>query len=414
MPAICFYFQVHQPFRIRCFRFSDQGDDLDYFDEKGNAQIFQKVAHKSYLKANAVLLDLIQKYQGAFRVSFSISGVALEQMKLYAPEVLQSFQDLVQTGAVEILAETYYHSLAALYDSREFFDQVEEHRLAIGQYFNTSPQIFRNTELIYHDQIGDWVHSLGFRGILAEGADDILQWRSPNFLYCHPSVDLKILAKNYKLSDDIAFRFSNQDWSGYPLTAEKFSSWIHAISGVGEIVNLFMDYETFGEHQWQDTGIFDFLRYLPDYLLANPEWEFLTPTQILEKYPVRGKLSYFRDVSWADTERDTSAWNGNEMQRIALSKVYQLSQRVKSSFSSELLQIWRRLLTSDHFYYMCTKLFADGDVHAYFSPFKSPYRAFLSFMAILEDFELRLNQSDSQERTLLSRGKIHGEARLSI
>lgn len=414
MPAVCFYFQVHQPFRIRRFRFSEIGKGQSYFDDNKNALILDKVAKKSYLKANAVLLELIEKYQGRFRVSFSITGVAIEQMCLYAPEVLESFQKLAASGGVEILGETYYHSLAALYDRDEFLDQVKEHRRAMSRYFSAAPKVFRNTELIYNNEIGRLVHSLGFDGILAEGADDILQWRSPDFVYAHPNVDLKILTKNYKLSDDIAFRFSNRGWGEYPLSAEKFSKWVHSISGNGDTVNLFMDYETFGEHQWEDTGIFEFLRYLPEHILKRSDWEFLTPSQVIQKYPVRSELHYGRDVSWADTERDTSAWNGNEMQNSALFRIYKLGQKVKKRNNSAILKTWRRFLTSDHFYYMCTKFFADGDVHAYFSPFKSPYHAFLSYMAIIEDFELYLEAKKSRKLLVGSQGRIHAETRSRI
>jgi len=427
MPAVCFYFQVHQPFRIQRLRFANVGkfsttplrlDDRNYFDEEKNFQIFNKVARKSYLKTNAILLDLIRKYQGRFRISFSITGVVLEQMSLYAPDVLESFQKLVASGGVEILGETYYHSLAALYDDEEFIEQVEEHRSAMFSYFQVVPEVFRNTELIYQDQIGELVHELGFKGVLAEGADDILEWRSPNFVYQHPSVNLKILTKNYKLSDDIAFRFSNKNWIEHPVSAEKYANWVHAISGAGETVNLFMDYETFGEHQWEDTGIFEFLRYLPGFILKHPDWEFLTPSEVFKKFPSRGSLHYDRNVSWADTERDTSAWIGNEMQSTALHRVYKMGQKIKQLNHSHFLKTWRRLLTSDHFYYMCTKFFSDGDVHAYFSPFKSPYHAFLNYLAILEDFDLQLEKEKIiqkiQHEVVTARGKFHGETRPCI
>ncbi len=393
MSAVCFYFQVHQPFRIRRFRFAEVGSKSDYFDDAKNSLIFNKVSQKCYLKTNSVLKEMILQHQGKFRVSFSITGMALEQMSLYAKEVLLSFQDLVSTGCVEILGETYNHSLASIYHQDEFFEQIETHRLAMKKYFSVSPVIFRNTELIYNDYIGKIVHQLGYKAILAEGADDIMGWRSPNFVYHHPEVDLKILTKNYKLSDDIAFRFSNRNWNEYPLFAEKFTQWVHAISGNGDTVNLFMDYETFGEHQWEDTGMFNFLKKLPECILSHPDWEFLTPSQVIEKYPAIAPLHYSRLVSWADMERDTTAWNGNEMQNSALQRVYRLSNSVQSKNNQAVIKTWKSLLTSDHFYYMCTKFFSDGDVHAYFSPFKSPYEAFLSYMAVLDDFEQYLQMS---------------------
>jgi len=401
MQAVCFYFQVHQPFRIKRVRFADVGKRLPYFDDEKNALILDKVGRKSYLKTNAVLLELIKKYPGKFKVSFSISGVALEQMRLFDPKILKSFQDLVETGSVELLGETYYHSLAALYDESEFCEQVAAHQKVLKQYFSYEPKIFRNTELIYNDAIGRRVAELGFKAIITEGADDILDWRSPNFVYRHPDVDLKILTKNYRLSDDIAFRFSNRGWSDYPLSSEKFAKWVHSTSGLGNTVNLFMDYETFGEHQWEETGIFEFLRYLPDAIFKHQDWSFMTPSEVIEKFQPSAPLSYSRDVSWADLERDTSAWNGNEMQRLALAKVYSISKLVRARNNAAVLKTWRRLLTSDHFYYMCTKFFSDGDVHAYFSPFKSPYEAFLSYMAILEDFSLYLDRKSMRGRLFL-------------
>ena len=396
MSAVCFYFQVHQPFRIKRFRFSDVGKRQRYFADSKNTLILDKVARKCYLKTNAVLLELIKHHHGKFKISFSISGVALEQMRLYAPAILTSFQQLTDTGCVEILSETYHHSLASLYSEEEFFAQVQAHADEIKHYFGVKPTIFRNTELIYNDHIGKLVHGLGFKGILAEGADDILGWRSPNYVYRHPEVDLKILTKNYKLSDDIAFRFSNRGWNEFPLNTDKFARWVHAISGNGDTVNLFMDYETFGEHQWEETGIFEFLKHLPEAILRHPNWEFLTPSEVIAKFPDVAPLPYRRNVSWADLERDISAWNGNEMQRLALARAYSVAPLVKKRNNTIVLKTWRRLLTSDHFYYMSTKFFADGDVHAYFSPFKSPYEAFLSYMTILDDFELYLDAKNSQ------------------
>ena len=283
----------------------------------------------------------------------------------------------------------------------EFFAQVEAHAKEIRHYFGVRPSIFRNTELIYNDHIGKLVHSMGFKGILAEGADDILGWRSPNFVYRHPEVDLKILTKNYKLSDDIAFRFSNREWNEFPLNTDKFAGWVHAISGNGDTVNLFMDYETFGEHQWEETGIFNFLRHLPEAILRHPNWEFLTPSEVVAKFPDVAPLPYPRNVSWADLERDISAWSGNEMQKLSLSRAYSLAHLVGKRNNTAVLKTWRRLLTSDHFYYMSTKFFADGDVHAYFSPFKSPYEAFLSYMTILDDFELYLDTKNTQHSKLI-------------
>jgi alpha-amylase len=391
MPAVCFYFQVHQPFRIRRFRFHEIRKTDRFFDDDKNRLIMRKVADKCYLPTNAKLLELIERFQGQFKVSFSISGVALEQMKLYYPEVLESFQRLAKTGCVEFLAETYYHSLSAVYDPVEFKAQVEQQVALVRKYFNQEPVTFRNTELIYSDEIGELIANLGFKTVLAEGADDIMAWRSPNWVYHHPRrQDLKILTKNYKLSDDIAFRFSNRGWPEYPLTAPKFADWVHRISGAGDVLNLFMDYETFGEHQWADTGIFEFLDHLPAEILKKPDWSFKTPREVTESYPSRGELSYWRQVSWADLERDLSAWIGNEMQQKALREFFGIKHRVLQRNNPALTETWRKLTTSDHFYYMCTKWFSDGDVHAYFSPFKSPYEAFVSAMNVLHSLDTTL------------------------
>ena len=391
MSSICFYFQVHQPYRLKEFTCFDNDSHFDYFSEK-NETILKKVAEKCYIPTNKLLLELINKFKGKFRVSFSISGVALEQFKDYAPEVLESFQDLVKTGCVEILGETYYHSLSAVYNEDEFKLQVKRHTDLVRVLFNLTPQVFRNTELIYNNRIGNVVSELGFKGIIAEGCDDVLDWRSPNYLYQVKDNSMALLLKNYKLSDDIAFRFSNQGWAEFPLMSEKFASWVHQISGAGDICNLFMDYETFGEHQWSSTGIFEFLRHLPDAILAHPDWDFKTPSEVVESYPKRAEIDFFRLTSWADTERDLTAWRGNDLQLKSLNQIYALAEKIRKIDNFKVTDTWRRLQTSDLFYYMCTKWFADGDVHAYFSPYTSPYLAFVNYQNVLDDFISRIDQ----------------------
>jgi alpha-amylase len=386
MPSICFYFQVHQPYRLRDFGFRRIGQQDQYFDDEKNAAIMRKVAQKCYLPANRTMLDLIRRHEGRFRISYSISGVAIDQMREYAPEVLDSFIELANTGCVEFLGETYYHSLSSVYDLDEFREQVAMHSRAIEQLFGQRPRVFRNTELVYSDRIGQAVADMGFSAMLAEGADDILDWRSPNYVYRVRDRDMRLLLKNYRLSDDIAFRFSNRGWQDYPLTADKFASWVHKISGAGEVVNLFMDYETFGEHQWQETGIFDFLQHMPDKVMQHPDWDFATPSEVVGRYQPVSEMSFGRLVSWADTERDLTAWQGNNMQKRSLAQAHALAQAVKARNNPALLDTWRRLLTSDHAYYMCTKWFADGDVHAYFSPYESPYEAFLTYTNVISDF----------------------------
>ncbi len=401
MSSVCLYFEVHQPYRVRSYDVFQVGRDHQYFDDALNGAIMRKVAQKCYLPANQLLLQLIERCAGRFRVAFSLSGVALEQMQLYAPEALESFQELVASGAVELLAETYYHSLSALYDSAEFREQVAMHGRLMKSLFGVTPTCFRNTELIYDDRIGAEVAKLGYRGVLAEGADDILGWRSPNFVYGAAGEDagrLGLLLKNYRLSDDIAFRFSDQRWAHFPLSADKYAGWLHELEDVearagasertrADTVNLFVDYETFGEHHWVDTGIFDFLEHMPEAILRRSDWSFKTPSETLASYPAVAPLSFPRTVSWADLERDLTAWCGNEMQRRALDRVYLLGDRIKRRNNPALLALWRKLTTSDHFYYMSTKWFSDAEVHAYFSPYESPYEAFINYMNVLSDIE---------------------------
>ena len=352
----------------------------------------RKVAEKCYLPANRTLLNLIRKHGDDFKVSFSISGTALEQFQRYAPDVLESFAELVQTGRVELLAETYAHSLSALKSRAEFERQVRMHDRRMKALFGYTPRVFRNTELIYADKIGRWISDMGYKAVLTEGADHILGWRSPNYLYqAAASNDLKMLLKNYRLSDDIAFRFSQRDWAGWPLTTDKFVNWLQAIPAEEQIVNLFMDYETFGEHQWHSTGIFQFLEHLPDAVFGNSGFRFVTPSEAISELTPAAELSMPYAVSWADEERDLSAWLGNPIQDDAFNSLYKLEQRVNESNDPAIHRDWLLLQTSDHFYYMCTKYFADGDVHKYFNPYESPYEAFINFMNVLSDFELRLD-----------------------
>ncbi|MBI4615855.1 MAG: alpha-amylase [Planctomycetes bacterium] len=386
MPSVIFYFQVHQPFRLRRYSYFAIGREHDYFDDAKNGAIFRKVAEKCYLPANEIILDLVKEHGGAFKVAYSITGVAVDQMKEYAPEVLWSFQRLAETGAVEFLGETYYHSLACVRDLDEFERQVELHAALMEELFGARPRVFRNTELIYDDSIGRKVREMGFAGALAEGADDVLGWRSPNFLYRAPGSDLVLFLKNYRLSDDIAFRFSNRGWEDFPLVAEKFAGWVHETDGNGQVVNLFMDYETFGEHQWESTGIFEFLRHMPGRILSKAGWDFRTPSEAIVAYPPAAELSFPRTVSWADMERDLTAWTGNRMQEDAIRHVYGLKEEVMSRNNPATTDLWRRLQTSDHFYYAATKWFADGDVHTYFNPYDSPYDAYINYMNVLTDF----------------------------
>ena len=392
MASVCFYFQVHQPFRLR--RYSVFDTDRNYFDEFKNTEICRKVAERCYLPANQVLLDAIRTHEGRFRIAYSMSGVAIEQLQLHAPEVIDSFHELNSTGCVEFLAETYYHSLAFLYSREEFRAQVEKHRRLMKKLFNQEPRVFRNTELIYNNDLAHFISHMGYDGILAEGADQILGARTPNFVYRPPHAPrMKLLLKNYRLSDDIAFRFSNRAWEQWPLTAEKFARWVNQINGNGFLCNLFMDYETFGEHQWAETGIFDFLKHLPGEIMrASHDNHFLTPSQVIDTYEPAGEIDVPHMISWADTERDLSAWLGNAMQSNALHELFKLEGALKEKGDETLLADWRRITTSDHFYYMCTKYWSDGDVHKYFSPYESPYDSYINFMNVLDNIQTRLRE----------------------
>jgi alpha-amylase len=392
MRTICLYFQVHQPFRFRRYRFFDIGNDHYYYDDYSNESILDKVAGKCYLPANNLMLDLINKYPGEFKVAFSISGIAMEQFQLYAPEVLESFKKLAETGHVEFLSETYAHSLSALHGGDEFKRQVQAHKEQIRTHFGQEPKVFRNTELIYSDEIGATVADMGFKAMLTEGAKHVLGWKSPNYLYCNAiNPKLKLLLKNFKLSDDIAFRFSNKGWPEYPLTAEKYVEWLNQVPKKEEVINLFMDYETFGEHQWKETGIFDFLEALPEMVFRNSPFSFSTPSEVADQLQVIAAANVPHPISWADEERDLTAWLGNEMQQEAFNKLYSLSDKVYTADDDALKQDFTYLQVSDHFYYMSTKFFSDGEVHSYFNPYNSPYDAFINYMNVLSDFEIRVN-----------------------
>ncbi len=393
MKTICLYFQLHQPFRYRRYRFFDIGNDHYYYDDFANETILRNVANRCYLPANKLILEAIKKHKGHFKLAFSLSGIALEQFELYAPEVIESFKTLAETGCVEFLSETYAHSLSVFKSHSLFEKQVKKHDEMIERLFAIKPTIFRNTELIYSDEIGEVVYNLGFKGILTEGAKHILGWKSPNFVYCNAiNPRLKVLMRNYKLSDDLSFRFSNPAWSEYPLTATKYVDWILKIDPKEEIVNIFMDYETFGEHQKASTGIFDFLKDLPTQVLKSKALTFSTPSEAIQNLQPVSAANVPYPISWADEERDLSAWLGNELQEEAFNKLYDLAWRVEKTDDPVLQKDWEYLQISDHFYYMCTKFFSDGEVHKYFNPYDSPYEAFINYMNVLSDFKIRLDR----------------------
>jgi alpha-amylase len=394
--AIVLYLHVHQPFRVGPYTIFDAGQRHDYFmsesDHKtNNQQIIHKVAEKSYLPTNTKLLELLKRHP-EFKLSLSITGTVMEQLELWEPKALESFQELVKTGRVEILAETYHHSLAFFYSRREFEVQVDMHQKKVEKLFGYTPKVFRNTELAYNNDLAYWADKNGYKAILAEGWDKILGWRNANFLYRPAHTNhIKLLLKNYKLSDDIAFRFGDRNWSEWPLTSTKFVEWLKATPDASNF-NLFMDYETFGEHQWHDTGIFEFLNDLPNQWLIDHDHTFMTVGEAADSLEAADTVDVPQTVTWADTERDLSAWLGNSMQQEAIQSLYSLEEKMRAAGDPELFEQWRKLQTSDHFYYMCTKWFNDGDIHAYFSPYDTPYEAFIDYMNVWHDLLYRLTE----------------------
>ena len=398
MKSVCLYFQVHQPFRHRRYRFFDIGADHYYYDDYSNEAVLDKMASKCYLPSNQLLLKLSKKLGNKLRVSFSFSGIVLDQLELYAPEVIESFQKLAKTGCVEFISETYSHSLASLANPEIFREQVKHNEEKIFACFGQKPRVFRNTEMIYSDQIGARVAEMGYEAILTEGARQVLGWKSPGFLYVNMiNPRLKVLMRNFKLSDDISFRFSNQNWPEYPLSAEKFINWIEQIPPQEEMVNLFMSYETFGERQSKESGIFSFFEKLVESVALHPTMKLATPSEIIAELQPVSAVSVPSPVSWADEERDLTAWQGNEMQLEAFTKLYNHADYLKLCNDPVLLKDWNYLQSSDHFFYMSTKHASDGEVHRHYNPFGSPYDAFINYMNVLSDFSLRLNkQNDSK------------------
>jgi alpha-amylase len=398
--AIVLYLHVHQPFRIRHYTAFDSGVNHDYFDapyedRTSNERIAHKVAEKSYLPTNARLLQMLNENPD-FKLSMSITGTVIEQLEKWAPEALRSFQELTKTGRVEIVAETYHHSLAFFYNREEFEQQVQMHADKVREIFGQEPKVFRNTELCYNNDVAYWADKAGYKAVLAEGWDPVLGWRSPNFVY-RPSYteNIRLLMKNYKLSDDIAFRFGNQAWSEWPLTADKFTRWL-ADNQEATNFDLFMDYETFGEHQWSETGIFDFLAHLPKEWLKNSHHTFMTVSEAADSFEPVDYVDVPNTITWADTERDLSAWLGNGMQTNSIQVLYDLRSAIMDTGDLRLIEDFRRLTTSDHFYYMCTKYFNDGDIHAYFSPYDTPYEAYINFMNAFHDLKFRLSEKGVQ------------------
>ena len=400
MRSICLYLHIHQPVRYREYSIFETSNNSDYFTDdyygrQSNERIFRKVADKSYRPMLNLLESQIKSHPN-FKFSLSITGTWLDQAEMWAPELIAQIKSMVATGQVEIIGETYYHSLAFFYDEAEFDTQVDLHAQKIKSVFGVTPKVFRNTELAYNDRLAKWAEAKGYKGILAEGWDKILGWRSPNYVYRPAGCqNLRLLLKNYRLSDDIAFRFSNRSWSEWPLTAHKYQNWLDMDSLRGNLINLFMDFETFGEHQWRDTGIFDFMQEFINSWLAVYDNRFVTASEACDLMPPVDDISMPETVTWADTERDLSAWLSNSMQQTAMREIYALKDQILASNDERLIRDWRYLTTSDHPYSMCTKYWNDGDVHAYFSAYASPYESFMYFMNVLRDIEYRITTKNT-------------------
>ena len=393
MPSVCLYFEVHQPIRLNRFSVFNIGNNnhpLDtYFNHKLNKEIFEKVTKKCYLPTNNLLLDLVKRFDGKFRISFSLTGTFIEYCERYMPAVIDSFRQLVKTGAVDLIEETYFHSLSSLYDDLdEFEEQVKMHRRMIKRLFDYTPLVFRNTEAIYDNRISQKIAEMGYKGIITEGTERILGWRSPNYLYKPVNAEIKVLLRNYTLSDDVGFRFSAQHWPGFPLTADKYANWMSHCEG--DLINLFLDYETFGEHQWSETGIFDFLAHLPEEVMKHKNLDFVTVREAISRYNSVGEIDVPWAISWADADRDVSTWLGNDMQIACFNELKDIGRQLKKIKDPDLKYIWRLLQTSDHLYYVSTKGLEDGDVHAYFSPYDYPYEGFINYMNILQDLKQKV------------------------
>ncbi|MDA0374986.1 MAG: glycoside hydrolase family 57 protein [Planctomycetota bacterium] len=396
MTDVVFWFEAHQPFRLRHASRDEHASAEHPFDDAGNRFILERVAERCYRPMNRLLLDLIEIHEGRFRCSFSLTGTLIEQLREWEPKTLDLFVDLAKTGCVEFVCETSHHTLAALTDPAEFAAQVSAQRDLVEDLFGTRPTTFRNTELILDESVAAQVEALGFDALLGEGAAPLLGDRQPFWPYRPRGCErLKLLLRCYPLSDDIGFRFSNPSWPEYPLMADRYARWLKGLPEDAAFVGLFMDYETFGEHQWIDTGIFDFMRRLPQEALLGDRVRFATPSQVAEAHPAREELPIPRPISWADEERDLSAWLANPMQRDAHDALYALLPSALAAAERGdpgPMAIWRRLSTSDHVYYMATKRASDGDVHDYFSPYPRPHDAYMNFMNALEALRARLER----------------------
>ncbi|MBF0575229.1 glycoside hydrolase family 57 protein [Dysgonomonas sp. GY617] len=400
--TLCFYFQIHLPFQLRRYRFFDIGNSHQYYDEFNIRNYLNKIVEQCYLPMNKVLLDIIKEHGSKFKVAFSITGETIEQLEQYAPQVLDSFKELAATGSVEFICETYAHSLAFLKDEKELERQLKKQAATIKKYFNQEPVTARLTGLMYSDQIGERVANLGFKAIVTEGAKHVLGWKSPNYVYSNVNnPDLNVLLRNFHLSDDIAYRFSDRSWSEWPVTSEKFVNWLDVVNENEEVVNLFMDYITFGNRHSRATGIFEFMRYLPKEVFSHDKFEFLTPSEVIKKHKPVGPVHVPYPISWSEEERDLSIWLGNDLQNDAFTSLCDLGEKVRFVDDASLTQDWERLQDSDHYYYMCTKWMSDAASRRFKSVYSSPYDAYINYMNVLSDLISRVNEAVAEKVDLL-------------
>lgn len=413
--SLCFYFQIHVPYQLKRFRFFDIGNTHDYYDEFNIRTNLHKTATQCYLPMNKVLLDTIKEYGKKFKVAFSITGETLELFEQYAPNVLDSFKELAATGSVEFLCETYAHSLAFLKDETELERLLSKQKAAIKRIFGQEPSVVRLTGLIYSDQIGEKIAKLGYKGMVTEGAKHILGWKSPNFVYTNANNNkFKLLLRNYQLSDDIAYRFSDNTWDQWPVTSEKYAGWINNVEKNDEVVNLFMDYITFGDRHPRSTGIFEFMRYLPKQILEQDKFEFLTPSEVIQKHDAVAPIQVPYPISWSEEARDLSIWLGNDLQRDAYDSLCELGEKVRFLDDKSIIQDWERLQDSDHYYYMGTKWISDGSTRRFKNVYSSPYDAYINYMNVLSDLTTRVNDGINQKVETLRKNKIYTEKFLKI
>lgn len=408
--SVCFYFQIHNPFQLQQYRFFDIGHSHQYYDEFATRTYLQKLATSCYLPMNKVLLDTINEFGNKFKVAFSITGETLNQFEKYAPNVLDSFKELAATGCVEFLCETYCHSLAFLKDEDELDRLLLKQCEVIERHFEQVPSVVRLTGLIYSDQIGNRVAKLGFDGMLTEGAKHILGWKTPNFVYTNAiNNDLKVLLRNYNLSDDIAYRFSDKSSAKWTVTTEKFVGWLDELDKEDEVINLFMDYLTFGYRHPRSSGIFDFMRFLPREILKHKEYEFLTPTEVINKHQPKADIHVPYPISWSEEERDLSVWLGNDLQNDAFTSLCDLGTKVRFINDEHITRDWERMQDSNHFYDMGTKWMIDGSTRRFDSLYSSPYDAYINYMNILSDLILRVNEKVNEKVSELKKNKLYAD-----